>query len=145
MSISGALNIAVTGIVSAGNRTGNAANNLANLRSVAAPADEVLRPDQPIPETNANGERIFRPTEVQATTAGPAGVQNQTTLVDPASFPIFDPSAADANEDGLSSIPNVSIENESVNLIQAQRQLEANVAVIRTGDELLEETIDILT
>ncbi|UUX50290.1 hypothetical protein NUH88_01065 [Nisaea acidiphila] len=144
MSISGALNIAVSGVLSAGARTGNAANNLANVRSVAAPADEVLRPGEEIPETNANGERIFRPTEVQATTAGPAGVQTQTTLVDPASFPIYDPSAADANEDGLSSIPNVSIEQETVNLIGAQRQLEANVAVIRTGDELLEEAIDIL-
>ena len=52
--------------------------------------------------------------------------------------------APDANADGISSVANVSIADETVNLIQAQRQLEANVAVLRTGDELLEETIDIL-
>ena len=47
MSISGALNIAVSGIQAAGNQTRNAASNLANISSVAAPADEVLRPAAP--------------------------------------------------------------------------------------------------
>ena len=144
MSISGALNTAVSGILAAGNQTRNVAGNLANISSVAAPADEVLRPGQPVPETNANGETIFRPTEIQSTTTGGGGVRTQTSLVDPASFPIYNPSAPDANADGISSVANVSIADETVNLIQAQRQLEANVAVLRTGDELLDETIDIL-
>lgn len=144
MSIAGAINIAVSGTTAAADRTRNAASNLANLSSVAAPAGEVLRPDQPVPETNSIGEPIFRPTEIQATTSGPAGVRTQTTLVDPASLPIYDPSAPDANAEGLSSIPNVSIVEESVNQIQAQNQFAANVAVIQTGDELLEEAIDII-
>ena len=47
-------------------------------------------------------------------------------------------SAALSHYDGLRSV------RLPANLIQAQRQLEANVAVIRTGDELLDEAIDIL-
>ena len=144
MSITGTLNIAVSGIHAAGNQTRNAASNLANISSVAAPADEVLRPGQPVPETNAIGETIFRPTEIQSTSVGSGGVRTQTSLVDPASFPIYDPSAPDANADGFSSVANVSIVDETVNQIQARNQLEANVAVLRTGDALLEEVIDIL-
>ena len=71
-------------------------------------------------------------------------MRTQPSLVDPASFPIYDPSAPDANADGFSSVANVSILDETVNQIQAQTQLEANVAVLRTGDALLEEAIDIL-
>lgn len=144
MSISGALNTAVSGILAAGDQTRNAASNIANISSVAAPADEVLQPGQPVPGTNANGETIFRPTEIRSTTTGSGGVRTQTSLVDPASLPIYAPNAPDANADGISTVANVSIVDETVNQIQSQRQLEANVAVLRTGDELLEETIDIL-
>ena len=144
MSITGTLNIAVSGILAAGDKTRNAASNLANISSVAAPADEILRPGQPVPETNAIGETIFRPAESQSTSAGFGGVRTQSSLVDPASFPIYNPSAPDANADGFSSVANVSIVDETVNQIQAQNQLEANVAVLRTGDALLEEVIDIL-
>lgn len=144
MSISGAINVAVSGLNSASDRLNNSASNIANIRSVAAPADETVRAGQELPTTNANGDTIFRPTEVQSTTTASGGVKTQTSLISPSSIPVYDPTAADANEDGVSSIPNVSVESETVNQILAQRQFEANVALLQTSNELLEETIDIV-
>jgi flagellar basal-body rod protein FlgC len=55
----------------------------------------------------------------------------------------FEPSAPDADRDGLVNRPNLDIARESVERLTSQRQLEASLATIRTADDLLRATIDI--
>lgn len=145
MSISSAINNALSGAQAATESFRNSANNVANLRSVAAPANE--GPIPPVggrPATNEAGEPIFRPGRTDTVTQTGGGVLSQTSLLSPSSFAVYNPDAADADENGISSLPNVSLESEATGQIQARRQLEANLAVIRTADELSEETLDIL-
>ena len=139
MAISNALNTALSGAQAAGQRFGVSAENVANLRSVANPSSDPNRQT-----TDAEGRTLFNPTRAVDQTTALGGVRSTRQLVDPSAVQQFDPTASDADADGLVNRPNVSIEREVVGQITAQRQFEANLATIRAADELAESTLDIL-
>ncbi len=55
------------------------------------------------------------------------------------------PNHPDADADGLVPLPNVSLEQEMGNQIQALRMFEANVKVIQTQDRMLGALLDIVS
>src|SRR3546814_13695058 len=71
------------------------------------------------------------------------GVRSTRLLADPTSVQQYDPSAPDADADGLVNRPNVDLARETVDQIAGQRQFEANLATVRAADELLRATRDI--
>ena len=136
MAITNALSSALSGVHAAERRFCNSANNVANLRSVAAPSVDG-------PATDADGRNLFRPARSVDQSAATGGVRSSQLLVDPSSIQEYGPSAADADADGLVNRPNVDLVRETADQIAGQRQLEANLATIRTADELLKSPLDI--
>ena len=49
---------------------------------------------------------------------------------------VFDPRDARANEDGLVAAPNVNLEENLVGARQDRAMFLANIAVVRTADEM---------
>ena len=139
MAISNALNTALSGAQAASQRFGVSAENVANLRSVANPSTDPNRET-----TDPEGRTLFNPTRAVDQTTASGGVRSTRQLVDPSAVQQYDPTASDANADGIVNRPNVSIEQEVVSQISAQRQFEANLATIKAADELTESTLDIL-
>ena len=62
--------------------------------------------------------------------------------IDPSHRIIFDPRDSKANEDGLVAAPNVNLEEELVGALQDRAMFVANLAVIRTEDEMIGALLD---
>lgn len=136
MAITNGILSALSGVHAGERRFTNSASNVANLRSVAAPSVDG-------PTRDADGNPLFQPGRTVDRTTSTGGVQSTRLLVDPSAVQEYDPSAQDADADGLVNRPNVDLATEQVDQISAQRQFEANLATIRAADELLRATIDI--
>ncbi|MFV3073859.1 flagellar basal body rod protein FlgC [Niveispirillum fermenti] len=141
MSIGG-INIALSGALAQTQRLAVSAGNVANLRSTGAipAADGTVQPGQSQP---------YQPqTASQTSVAGPGGQGQGTRVVarptTPAYLPEYQPDSPDANADGLVAAPNVDIVGESVGQMTALRAFQANLATIRTQDEMERSAIDTL-
>ena len=55
----------------------------------------------------------------------------------------FDPSHADANEDGYVAYPNINLMEEMTNMIQATRSYEANVQAIQATKDMALSALEI--
>jgi len=138
MAITNGIYSALSGLNAATRRFDNSASNVANVESVAVA-------DRTAPATDAEGRDLFQTRRSLDTTTDGGGVRSTQQLADPVSVQRFDPDAPDANAEGLVNRPNVSLNREVVDQISAQRQFEANLVTVRTADELLESTLDILS
>ena len=67
------------------------------------------------------------------------------SAISPASYLSYQPGHPDADPDGLVPLPNVSLEQETVEQIQALRLFQANVATIQTQDRMLGALLDIVS
>ena len=56
----------------------------------------------------------------------------------------YEPSHPDANSDGVVSYPNINPVEEMVNLTEASRAYEANIAVVRAAKTMATSALDIL-
>ena len=57
---------------------------------------------------------------------------------------ILDPGHPQADESGYVSLPNVKLPNEMVNLTVAARAYQANVAVLKRYQNMVESTLELL-
>lgn len=124
--------IAVSGLNAQSTRVSVAAANIANARSVGV---------NPAPD--ADNSAAYTPQRVQQISAADGGVRTDTLSVSPPSIPVFDPGNPDADAQGVAFLPNVSLEAEFVDLLQASAAFQANLKVIQTQDELLGSLVDI--
>ena len=51
---------------------------------------------------------------------------------------VFNPSHPEANKDGYVAMPNISVMEEMVNMILAQRAYEENYKAVQTADEMMQ-------
>ncbi len=126
--------IAVSGLRAQSRRLEVSANNVANLRSLGLHPD----PAQAKPEA-------FVPARTAFTAAAHGGVEAKAVPVSPPAYLAFEPNVPDADRDGLVPRPNVSLEREFVDQIQALRLFQANVQVIQTQDRMLGALLDIVS
>ena len=124
--------IALSGLNAQSTRVSVAASNIANARSVGVN-----------PAPGADNSNAYTPQRVQQVSVADGGVRVDTLSVSPPSLPVFDPSNPDANAEGVAFLPNVSLEAELVEVLQASAAFKANVQVIQTQDELLGSLVDI--
>ncbi len=117
--------IALSGLNAQSTRVSVAASNIANARSVGVN-----------PAPGADNSNAYTPQRVQQVSVADGGVRVDT-------LPVFDPSNPDANAEGVAFLPNVSLEAELVEVLQASAAFKANVQVIQTQDELLGSLVDI--
>ncbi|HBG26625.1 MAG: flagellar basal body rod protein FlgC [Planctomycetes bacterium GWF2_41_51] len=73
------------------------------------------------------------------------GVEMEDIVGDMAEFPkIFKPGHPDADEQGYVKMPNVNLPVEMMNLNLAARAYQANTAVLRRYQQMVETTLELL-
>ncbi len=132
--MSSVFNIAASGLRAQSRRLAVSADNVANLSSLGVhPDPELAKPEG------------FAPQRTAFSSQPQGGVAASTAPIAPASFLSYQPDHPDADPDGMVPLPNVSLEQEVVEQIQALRLFQANVAAIQTQDRMLGALLDIVS
>ena len=121
------LSNAVSGLQVQGKRLAASAHNVATA-TVVAPSDA--------------SEQLAGPVAVDPVSAAGGGVRGQTRFLTPAYVPAHDSDHPQADADGTVRRSNVSLEEEAVRQIEAQRAYEASVKVLQVGDAMLGALLD---
>lgn len=127
------IGIALSGLTAQTRRLDASASNVANVRSTGA---------VPTSDGAAEGKRApYQPLAVAQTDANP-GTRATFTPITPAYLQEYAPDDSAANGDGMVAAPNVDLATERVNQMAASRAYGANIAVVRTQDEMLTSLLD---
>ena len=70
------------------------------------------------------------------------GVTTELAPVDPSHEVVYDPSDPNADAEGQVALPNVSLEEEVVGMSRDRTAWMANLAVMRTADEMTGYLLD---
>ena len=122
-----AISTAISGVQVQSKRFAASAHNVANM-TVVVPGDAL--------------DRQSGPVSVEPVSAAGGGVRGQTRFLTPAHVPAYDPDSPVAAGDGSVGRTNVSLDQETVRQIEAQRAYEANLAVFKVGDAMLGALLD---
>lgn len=125
-----AINIALSGLESATQKLNTSAANIANLQTAGS-----LEPGGQAPYTPV--------TTVQETTDN-GGVATYVVPKNDPFTPVYSPDSPFANADGVIGVPNVDLAEEAVNLMIAKTTYKANLASIKTANEMSEELFRVL-
>ena len=131
------IGIALSGLTAQTRRLDASASNVANVRSTGA-----VPTTGGITDGTADGKRApYQPLAVAQTDANP-GTRATYTPITPAYLQEYAPDDSAANGDGMVAAPNVDLATERINQMAASRAYGANVAVVRTQDEMLTSLLD---
>lgn len=122
-----AIGIALSGLLGASKKVEAVASNIANLNTAGA-----LEP---------GGQAPYSSVTTVNTAQNNGGVKTEIIPKDPAFVPAYDPDSPFANSEGLVAVPNTDLAEESVNLTLAKAAYKANLAVIKTADEMQDELL----
>lgn len=141
MSIGG-ISTALSGALAQAQRLNGSASNVANQRSTGAipAADGSVQPGQ----TQAYQPQSFGQTAVAGVNGQGQGTRVVARPTTPAYIPEYQPDSPNANAGGLVAAPNVDPVTERVDQISSLRAFQANLATIRTQDEMERSAIDTL-
>ena len=125
----GPIDIAISGLRAQGKQMEVISSNVANART-----------------TDAGRGEPYRRLEAAFKTDGDmGGVRLDKILADMSDFlTVLDPGNPRADEDGYVAMPNVNLPVEMMNLSIAARAYEANVAVLRRYQQMVETTLELL-
>ncbi len=132
--MSSVFDIAASGLRAQSRRLAVSADNVAHLSSLG------VHPDPDLAEPKG-----FAPQRTVFSSQPHGGVLASSAPITPASFLSYQPDHPDADPDGMVPLPNVSLEREVVEQIQALRMFQANVATIQTQDRMLGALLDIVS
>lgn len=136
MSISQILDIASTGMAAQRLRVQLIASNIANSETTRTKEGGPYR----------RKEAVFRSQDMGFSGAmANAGVRVASIRASQEPFLTrFEPGHPDADADGVVSYPNVNPVEEMVNLTEASRAYEANIAVVRAAKAMASSAMEIL-
>ena len=140
--------IAVSGLKAQSRRLAVSADNVANLSSLGVhPDPQLAKPEGFAPQRTVFSSQFLAQAQAQAQGGGGggSGVTASTAPISPASFLSYQPDHPDADPDGMVPLPNVSLEQEVVEQIQALRLFQANVKTIQVQDRMLGALLDIVS
>lgn len=120
--------IALSGLNAATRRLEASASNVANMHSYGA-LDGV------------EGPAVYAPLEVQLAAQAGGGVGANIAPSARAALLAYDPQASFANAQGFVAAPDVDLPQEMIQLAMASYEMAANLAVIRTADDLAKATL----
>lgn len=130
------IDISTSGLVAQRHRIDTIAGNIANAKTTRD-ADNNIAPYQRrfVTFSEANNGRQSRGSQVQF-----------QVEVDEQAKPraVYEPAHPDADADGIVRFPAINVFDEFVNLLDATRAYEANVAVVELSREMAETSIRIL-
>jgi flagellar basal-body rod protein FlgC len=139
-------NISASGLSAERLRMEVIANNIANATSTRSANGGPYRRQEVLFEAVMNEQSLGAPSVAQAPGGvGMGGVRVRGVVDDNSELPrIHDPSHPDADPAGFVTMPNVSLPIEMVNLMTASRAYEANLKVLQTLRQQLEQSLAIL-
>lgn len=138
-----AISIARSGLTAQKQRLAAIANNIANLGTAGPPPQDGAA-------ASSSGPAVYRPLQVSqsslAINGQGAGVKATVEEVpeDQAYTVIFDPQSALASEEGFVAIPNISLEEQIVDLQIAKHSYKANAKLIGVVRAMEDEVLNIL-
>lgn len=126
----GPIDIAISGLRAQGKQMEVISSNVANARTTDAGKGEPYRRLEALFETD--GDDI-------------AGVSLDKIVTDMSDFhKIFDPGNSEADEHGYVEMPNVNLPIEMMNLTIAARAYQANAAILKRYQQMVETTLELL-
>jgi len=126
----GPIDIAISGLRAQGKQMEVISSNVANARTTDAGNGQPYR----------RLEAVFKTSDDDI-----GGVSLDRILVDRSEFPrIFDPANPEADEHGYVAMPNVNLPIEMMNLTVATRTYQANAAVLKRYQQMVETTLELL-
>ena len=138
-------NISASGMTAERTRMEVIANNVANALSTRTTAGGPYRRQdvlfEAVMQDQLNGNQTGSGSSYQVG----GGVRVVGVQDDPSEMPrVHDPGHPDADADGFVTMPNVSLPIEMVNLMTASRAYEANLKVLQTLRQELEQALNLL-
>ncbi len=140
ISIMPSLRISATGLEAESRRMEVVANNVANAQT-----------------THSNPAMVYKRKEVVfaerlAEAIGTDGLEKKMQGVEVAKIAenprppkmVYRPGHPDANADGFVAMPNISIVEEMVDMMNASRTYEANLAAMRTAKGMINQALEII-
>ena len=133
-----AFDISVSGLVAQRQRMNVIAGNIANVNTT--------RDAQGHPTPFQRRLVSFAPDLSESSNSnGAVGVTYQVKTDDETPFrEVYDPGHRDADENGIVRYPNMNLINESINMMEAARAYEANIAAIEASNEMSNASYRIL-
>ncbi len=126
----GPIDIAVSGLKAFGRQMEIVSSNVANARTTDAGNGEPYR----------RLEAIFK-----TSTDGISGVELDDVAEDMSDFQkILSPGSPGADADGYISMPNVQLPRELINLNLASRGYQANAAILKRYQKMVESSLELL-
>jgi flagellar basal-body rod protein FlgC len=117
--------IALSGARAAVRRLEVSATNVAHVQAGA-----------PVSADGQPGPTLYRPQQVQQTSAAQGGVSTTVSRIEPAY------TLVPAAEAGLEALPNVNLVHESIEQSLALRSYQANLRVLKAADESQKALLD---
>jgi flagellar basal-body rod protein FlgC len=125
----GPIDIAISGLKAQGRQMKVISSNVANARTSDA----------------GNGEPYRRLEATFTTDDVMGGVEIDDIVTDMSDFlKVLDPGNPMADQDGYVAMPNVSLPVEMINMNIASKMYQANVAVLKRYQQMLETTLELL-
>jgi flagellar basal-body rod protein FlgC len=133
-----AFDISVSGLVAQRQRMNVIAGNIANVNSTQDPDGNTSPFRRRIVEFAADVEAADTP-------GGAIDVSHQVKSDYTTPFrEVYSPGHPDANEEGIVLYPNMNLITESINMMEAARAYQANIAAIQTTSEMSNAAYKIL-
>ena len=134
-----AVSIALSGLMAQSQRLAASASNIANASTTGV-----------LPTVESPVSTVYRPLSVSMTALmageGIGGGVRAEVISDPDGYSsVYDTSSVYANNERLVAAPNVDLTREIVNLIEIKSLFKANLAVLKTHDEMMGELLDTIT
>lgn len=126
-----AFHTAASGMAAASARASTVAANIVNVLSAGTLASDVL-----------SAQRAYRPQSALTTSSVHGGVRTATLPRTPATVLLYDPDHPSADKNGMTAYPNVSPEQEAIEMMLAAHAYKANARILKTADEMLGALID---
>jgi flagellar basal-body rod protein FlgC len=139
MNLITALDVNASGLTAQRKRVELTSSNLANSQTTRTPEGGPYRRKDVVFETSDFDQSLG-----MAMNSGVAGVEVSDLVEDPRPFDRrFEPGHPDADAEGYVSYPNVNVMEEMVNLVEASRSYEANLAAMSIVKTMINRTLDI--
>lgn len=128
--------IALSGLGAQQKRLAGTASNIANASTAGT-----------VPGTvpSAPTSTVYKPLSVNLTSLASGGVRADVVADENGYSLAYDPSSPYANSEGMIAVPNVDLTTEMVNLLEIKTSYKANLAVLKTQDEMLGALLDTST
>ncbi len=122
-----AISIALSGLNAATQRLNASASNIANVTTSGA--------------LKGGGQEPYTALQTTQSALDNGGVTSTTIPKDPGFVPAYSADSPFANADGVIGVPNVSLAEEAINLNIAETTYKANIATLKTAEEMSDELL----